>query len=156
MSKLIFNKPQCMTHACCNNDPNYPNNCAVWTNIDGCYLAQIKKPNHLQKILAWVDRHWLRIAVACLTASVFICWSLFTMGLGATSAIDDLRREEAQLSQVIKKKTRIIALPRHQAVQTQIEKDEPAEDEPAANNGTEAEINTEVQAADAEAYVANP
>lgn len=102
--KLIFDKPICNTHECCNHNPEYPNHCEIWTSVDGCTLAQIRRPNPAQKFLAWIDRHWLKFAVACLTASIFIVWSLYAMGLGATSAIDDLRAEQHQIVQQCKKR----------------------------------------------------
>jgi hypothetical protein len=96
MDKLIFNKPICNTHECCNNNPEYPSHCEIWSSVEGCALAEIQRPNRLQRAITWIDRHWLRIAVVCLTASVFIIWSLYSMGLGATAAIDDLRAEYNQ------------------------------------------------------------
>jgi hypothetical protein len=42
--------------------------------------------------------------VACLTASVFIIWTLFSWGLGATAAIDDLRAEQYHAMQQCKKR----------------------------------------------------
>lgn len=100
MDKLIFNKPICNTHECCNHNPEYPNNCETFNNVEACCLAQVTnnvlQPNCFQRFAAWLDRHWLRIAVVCLTASVFIIWSLFAAGLGATAAIDDLRAEYNQ------------------------------------------------------------
>lgn len=102
--KLIFNRPICNTHECCNHNPEYPSHCEIWTSVDGCCLAQIRRPNVVQRALAWIDRHWLRIAVACLTASVFIVWSLFSLGLGATAAIDDLRAEQYHAMQQCKKR----------------------------------------------------
>ncbi len=108
MMKLIFNQPICNTHECCNNNPEYPNNCEIMTYVEGCCLAKatnnVRKPNCLQRAMAWLDRHWLRIAVVCLTASVFIIWSLYSMGLGATAAIDDLRAQQHQAMQQCKKR----------------------------------------------------
>ncbi len=94
MDKIIFNKPICNTINCCNNDPNYPNNCSIWTSVEGCCIADIQHPNYLQRALAWMDKHWVKIAVTCLTASVFICWTLVALGIGAKSTIDDLRQEQ--------------------------------------------------------------
>ena len=90
--KIIFDKPICNTDACCNHDPNYPNNCAIWTNVDGCYLAEIKRPNCIQRTLAWVDRHWLRIAAILAIIAIFMILGFISYSEITNKVIDDMRQ----------------------------------------------------------------
>lgn len=91
MERLIFGYPICIRHECTHNDPQYPNNCEIIDCVDTCCMADVKHPRRVQKILSWVDRHWLRLAISLIILSLIILWSLFIFNAGSESAIMNLR-----------------------------------------------------------------
>lgn len=93
MITMLCAQPLCLTHACCHNDPNYPNNCAISTSVEGCALAQIYRPNHAQKTLAWIDAHWLGVGLAIAALSIIMGCAMLIYGAGARAAIEHLRTE---------------------------------------------------------------
>lgn len=58
-------------------------------------MAVVKHPRHIQRTLAWADRHWLAIALTIVGVSLVIVYSLFIWGAAAESVIRSLRSEQA-------------------------------------------------------------
>lgn len=96
--KHIFNVPTCNRIECSNNNPHYPNNCSICTSVEACSIAVIRYPTHMQKILMWVNKHWIRVALTFAILSLIIFWSLFIFNAGSESAIMNLRsRQESEI-----------------------------------------------------------
>lgn len=94
--KLIFNEPICTRCECANNDLNYNNNCSITTLVERCPLAQVKHPHPPGRILAWIDNHWLGVAISGLALTFLIIWSLLFLSALNDAGIDELRREQEQ------------------------------------------------------------
>ncbi|MCE5212967.1 MAG: hypothetical protein LLG40_15605 [Deltaproteobacteria bacterium] len=99
--KMIFNQPICTRCACHHNDLNYPNNCAITTDVESCGIAEIKYPRRIQRALAWIDNHWLAIALISAILSLIIFWSLWVFNAGNSAAIESLRiRQDAEFKKM--------------------------------------------------------
>lgn len=107
--KLIYGQPICTTDACCNHDPNYPGNCSITTDVSSCSFSQVKRPNHLQRAIAWIDKYWLNIALILAVLLTFIIMGLASYSAITNTVIEDLRREDAQYFRAIDAKTRTAA-----------------------------------------------
>ena len=109
MNKLIYNQPICTKHACGNHDPNYPNNCSITTDVTGCGMADVVRPNHLQRAIAWIDEYWLNIALILALLFTFLFMGFYSYSAITNTVIEDLRRQDDQYFQAIDTKTRTAA-----------------------------------------------
>jgi hypothetical protein len=95
MRKIIFGQPICNTPACCNNDQNFVNNCAITAMVERCGMADVKHPRHIQRALARVDNNWLKVALIIAGLSIIICYSMFIWGAASNAVIESMRAEHA-------------------------------------------------------------
>jgi hypothetical protein len=72
MKKLIFGEPICTQIECCHNDPAFPNNCRIISSVEACCMAEVQHPRCIQRILAWLDKYSLQIAVILALCALLI------------------------------------------------------------------------------------
>ena len=106
MKKLIYGQPICASHLCCNHDPNYPGNCSIMTEVEQCGMAEVVRPNRLQRSIAWIDKYWLNIALMLALLLTFAIMGIASYSAITNAVIEDLRREDDQYFKAIDAKTR--------------------------------------------------